>query len=324
MDSTAWTDILLTGGSAQAAWAGVFERLRELAAEADDAGALHHATVAPDRILAEAAWELWQAYPQAAVRTSQELVAWCSQADGPAGVAVLILDACALFHLAALLEGARAHRVEPTVVRVTGAECPTDTSAFAQALGVPQRSALAGGGPAPSSFAPFGGECVTDVLSYPFEDCAGAVPTAPKVVVWHTWLDDLIHVHKKTFDAVHKTARSVLTGDGFWDFVDRLRQGRRLVITADHGYAVSHWFSSAVRDEGTIAMLRTAFGASRCIPAETSWPHRSMPPAVCTANGFHAVMGQCKWPVQGGFPAVCHGGLSLLEAAVPWIELPPL
>jgi hypothetical protein len=24
--------------------------------------------------------------------------------------------------------------------------------------------------------------------------------------------------------------------------------------------------------------------------------------------------------VQGGFPHVCHGGLSLLEAAVPWIE----
>jgi len=324
MDAREWNDVLLTSAPAPTAWTRVFARLCDLAVGSADPTALHHATVAPDRLLAEGAWELWQAYPQAAVRTSQELLSWCGQPSGPGGAAVLILDAFALFHLPALLAGARAHGIEPVAVRVTGAECPSDTSAFACALGVPQRSALAVGGPPPAGFALFGAKCVTDVLNCPFEDCLGAVPPAANLVLWHSWLDDLVHVHKKSPEAVHGTARAVLASDGFWSFVDRLRQGRRLVITADHGYAVSHWFSSALKDEGTIEALRNAFGASRCIPATSPWSYRSMPPAVCTANGFHVVMGQCKWPVQGGFPAVCHGGLSLLEVAVPWVELPPL
>ena len=43
-----------------------------------------------------------------------------------------------------------------------------------------------------------------------------------------------------------------------------------------------------------------------------------------TANHQRIVMGQRKWKVQGGFPHVCHGGMSLLEVAVPWIELQSL
>jgi hypothetical protein len=45
-----------------------------------------------------------------------------------------------------------------------------------------------------------------------------------------------------------------------------------------------------------------------------------MPPIVVSHNEHHIVMGQRKWKVQGGFPHVCHGGLSLLEVTVPWIE----
>jgi hypothetical protein len=50
------------------------------------------------------------------------------------------------------------------------------------------------------------------------------------------------------------------------------------------------------------------------------WQERFMPPIVVS----HIVMGQRKWKDQGGFPHVFHGGLSLLEVAVPFIELPPL
>jgi len=86
---------------------------------------------------------------------------------------------------------------------------------------------------------------------------------------------DEIHGLKKLPDQICKAAASTtLQDDGFWKFVDRLRQGRRLVVTSDHGH--------------------------------------------------HIIMGQRKWKVQGGFPHVCHGGLSLLEVAVPFIELPPL
>jgi hypothetical protein len=49
-----------------------------------------------------------------------------------------------------------------------------------------------------------------------------------------------------------------------------------------------------------------------------------MPPLILTENGYHIVIGQRKWKVQSGFPNLSHGGLSLLEVAVPFIELPPL
>ncbi len=47
-----------------------------------------------------------------------------------------------------------------------------------------------------------------------------------------------------------------------------------------------------------------------------------MHPIVMSVDGHHVIMGQRKWEVQGGggFPHVCHGGLSLLGVAVPWIE----
>jgi hypothetical protein len=38
-------------------------------------------------------------------------------------------------------------------------------------------------------------------------------------------------------------------------------------------------------------------------------------------NNNAVVIGQNKWKVPGGYPNICHGGMSLLEALVPWIEL---
>lgn len=181
------------------------------------------------------------------------------------------------------------------------------------------RGSLANNG-APSGFALFDASVYTDVLSLPFEDSVGIVPYEPNVFVWHTWLDDLIHLHKKQPDQIYKLASTTLQGAGFWKFVDRLRQGRRLVITADHGYALGRLFATEEQDAAVVEALREMFGASRYQDASRPWGHRFMPPLVVTENGCHAVMGQRKWKVQGGFPHVCHGGLSLLEVAVPWIE----
>ena len=44
-------------------------------------------------------------------------------------------------------------------------------------------------------------------------------------------------------------------------------------------------------------------------------------PDLFCHNSFHVVMGHRKWTVQGGFPQICHGGLSLLEVAVLFLEL---
>ena len=156
-----------------------------------------------------------------------------------------------------------------------------------------------------------------------------SIPSTPRLFVWHKWLDEpLIHLHDHNDDGPNIVARETktqLTSDGFWALLDCMRKGRRLVITADHGYAVSKSFSGEVKDPDTAKLLRETFGAGRCAdePSTEAWPRHHLPPLVCRRDNKLMVMGQRKWTVQGGFPYLCHGGLSLLEVAVPYVELPP-
>ncbi|MFZ4439857.1 MAG: hypothetical protein ACOYOS_15635 [Syntrophales bacterium] len=316
--STDWTGIILNSQSPDATWVEIFSALLGMARESSSPVALHDATVMPDRLLTEAAWELWEAFPECAIKTSNTLKEWANKGSGEA---VLILDALSLRELPILLGAAAARDIQPLQVKVTGSECPSTTDHFARAIGLPSRSALANDGK-PGTFALFGGNCYTDVVSLPFEDCA--VPPTPNIVIWHSWLDDLIHLQHKLPDQITSIASSVLQGDGFWNFINKLRQGRSLVITSDHGYAVSKRFSSEVEDPDAIEILKKTFGASRNKAISEPWQKRFMPPIVMSHNNQHIVMGQRKWKAQGGFPHVCHGGMSLLEVAVPFLELPAL
>ena len=313
-----WNRIILDTHSPEEAWQEIFSVLQGVAMSGVSSVVLHDATTTPDRLLAEAAWTLWEAYPTAAVKTSQCLKNWVA---GSTGKAILILDALSLRELPIIMGAAKARGIEPRKVAVTGSECPSSTDQFAKSLGLPSRSALAHDSK-PGTFALFAEGCYTDVVSLPFEDCA--VPPVPRVLIWHSWLDDLIHLQNKLPDQIASMALSTLQSDGFWKFVDLLRQGRELVITSDHGYAVSKRFSSEVEDAEAIDILRTIFGASRHKAAAEPWQKRFMPPIAMTHNNQHVVMGQRKWKVQGGFPHVCHGGMSLLEVAVPYLEFPAL
>lgn len=266
---------------------------------------------------------MWAAYPTAAPLTSRQLQSWWSQSFGAAGKAVLIIDALSLRELPAIEAAAEARKIKLISVNATGAEAPSTTNQFAKALGAGTRADLANNTP-PGTFVFANAGVYTSVISHPFQDCLSSVPNEKNIFLWHTWLDDLIHVQKKLPDQVHKIAQTELQSDGFWAFVDRLRQGRQLVITSDHGYAVAKLFSTEERDDSIVQALRKAFGASRYESDSKSWTHRFMPPIVTTMNGHHIVMGQRKWKVQGGFPHVDHGGLTLLEVAVPFIELPAM
>ncbi len=316
--NTDWSGIILDSPTPKNAWAEIFSALHALSRSSSSPVALHDATVIPDRLLAEAAWELWEAFPAYAEKTSDCLKSWASSGSGKA---VLILDALSLRELPILMGAAEVRGIQPVQVKVTGSECPSTTDHFAKSLGISSRSALANDGK-PGTFALFGGDCYTDVVSLPFEDCA--VPPSPNLVIWHSWLDDLIHLQQKLPDQIASIATSTLQSDGFWNFINRLRQGRGLIITSDHGYAVSKRFSSEVEDPDAIEILRKTFGASRNKAVSEPWQKRFMPPIVMTNNNQHVVMGQRKWKVQGGFPHVCHGGMSLLEVAVPYMEFPSL
>ncbi len=322
-----WVPLILGESDPTKVWTEVFARLRDLALNCEKGTGLDRTTIIPDRLLAESAWSLWEQFPQHAPSAIDEIKRfWVS--PGPSGTAVLILDALSLRELHLLVSGAAQRGLSPSRIEVRGAEIPTETDQFAAAIGLPQRSSLSNNR-SPATFTFGGPDVYADFLSQPFADCVGFVGSTPRLFLWHEWPDKpLIHGNADKDDGPDTVARETkkqLLSDGFWQFVDRLRQGRRLVITGDHGYAVSRSFSSEVKDPDSVRLLRETFGAKRCAreSAERPWPRAHLPPLVCRHNGWLVVLGQRKWAVQGGFPTLCHRGLSLLEAAVPFIEFPP-
>jgi len=322
-----WVSLILTSADPSETWTGIFLRLRDLALSNPTAAALHRETIVPDRLLAESAWSLWEDFPRCAPTVVDELKRFWTSTPS-AGTAVLVLDGLSLRELPLIVQAAQKRGVSPTRVEVRGAEVPTETDRFATALGLPGRSKLYNN-QAPPNFIFSGPDLYADLFDSPFADCVGSIPEKPRLFIWHKWPDEpLIHLHedKKEGPAtVAAQTKAELSSDGFWGLVDRMRQGRRLIITGDHGYATSGDFSSEVKDEETVKLLRSMFGAKRCAPESPGqpWPRTHLPPLICRHDGWLVVMGQSKWTVQGGFPHLCHRGLSLLEAAVPFLELPP-
>ncbi len=314
-----WSSIILDTPSIGDAWKKIFTSLLEIACDSISPDALHEHTVIPDRLLSEAAWELWVNYSRHAELTSNALKEWCIDPVS-GGKTILILDALSLRELPLLLVGAKKRNIIPSLVKVTGSECPSTTDQFARAFGLPSRSALAND-KKPGTFNLFNGSVYTDVTNIPFQDCV--VPPEPKLFIWHEWLDHHIHMQKDP-KQIEKIASSELQGDGFWNFINKLRKGRKLIITSDHGYAVSKLFSSEVKDTQAVEILKKTFKASRNTPASDPWKNQFMPPIVMTENSQYVVLGQRKWKVQSGFPDISHGGMSLLEVCVPFMELPAL
>ena len=114
-----------------------------------------------------------------------------------------------------------------------------------------------------------------------------------------------------------------LTSDDFWALVERLTTGRRLVVTGDHGYAASGLFPDTV-DAEQAAHLKARFKSGRSASCDESSSRWTPPIEVALDNprGRYAfVLGRRKWRSQGGYPTLTHGGLSLLEVAVPFLEL---
>lgn len=323
-----WIGIILGDAEPAIKWQKILENLRDTALTAPKAAAIERATIVPDQLLANSAWGLWNDFLPCAPLAIDELKKFWV-APSASGRAILILDGLSLRELPVLVSAARERGLTPTRIEARGAQLPTETDRFAEAMGLSSRSKLKNN-QAPDSFLFSGPDTFSKLLDTPFADCFSEVTSHPRIFLWHTWPDEpLIHGNAQKDDAlaiITAQTKAQLTGDAFWSFVDRLRQGRRLVITADHGYAHSHVFSDEVQNQDTVQALRNTFGAKRNSVASPNapWPRNHLPPLVATFPGHLAVIGQRKWTVQGGFPRLCHGGLSLLEAAVPYIEFPEL
>jgi len=273
-----------------------------------------------DLYLATAGWDLWAHFESSVLRTSEALVQWWNDQAG--GRAVLILDALSLREAPWLLAGAEQRGYTVHTSKPTCAELPADTTPFAKSLGFGQRSSLENNGASSTHKLT---NAHTESTAIAWRDCADLVGAQPDWVFWHHWPDHRLHEFDdpgKGLSSLTQEIEQHLTGEDFWSLVDRLSNGRRLVITADHGYAASGLFPDSDKDQTDYLKKVYKSGRWDSVSQDAgSW----VPPidlAIDSQHGHHLfVNGRRKWKSAGGYPTLTHGGLSVLEVTVPFIEI---
>jgi hypothetical protein len=251
--------------------------------------------------------------------TSRTLINWWKQNNGKA---VLILDALSLREASWILEGAQENGFTVHSAKATGSELPADTTPFARALGFSQRSSLENNG-AGNNHKLTG--ATTESTHIAWQDCAGIIGSQQDWLFWHHWPDNRLHDHDNPgqgLTTLTQEAQKHLTSEAFWRFVANLATGRKVIITSDHGYAASGLFTDSDKDQ--TEYLKKTFKSGRWNSQYTE-PGAFVPPIdleIESAHGNHLfVNGRRKWKSAGGYPTLTHGGLSILEVAVPFIEI---
>ncbi len=273
-----------------------------------------------DHYLATACWDLWKGYYTTVNRTSEALANWW--AENLPGRAVLILDALSLRETPWILQQANERGYIVHNATATCAELPADTTTFAKAIGFSQRSSL-NTNEAKDSHMFSGSKMIT--IDSNWEDCVEHIGSERDWVFWHHWPDNRLHDHDdpgKGLQTLIADVSKQLTSDGFWKFVERLTKGRRMVITADHGYAASGQFTDTISEQSKY--LKNTFKGGRALRSEKEVGYW-VPPIDLAIENVHGrylfVNGRRKWKSQGGYPTLTHGGLSVLEIAVPFVEI---
>ena len=317
----------LCGTPAKESWARILASIWETCSpNLPSAGAANEITSRDRRVadldlfLSAAGWDLWSEFEGNTEHTSNALVSWWNSQSS--GRAVLILDALSMREAPWILQGAATRGYSVRSARVTTAELPADTNSFARALGLPQRSSLENN---QAGLAHKLAGARTDSVQIAFKDCVALIGAEPRWLLWHHWPDVRLHALSEAGQGLNVFTNEVqaqLNGDDFWSLVERLTTGRNLVITSDHGYGASGLFSDVHDDQADY--LKQVFKSGRFVPGTNSgcpW----VPPVSLTITSCHGTnqyaLGRRKWKSPGGYPTLVHGGLSVLEMTVPFIEL---
>jgi hypothetical protein len=270
-----------------------------------------------DTLLSGSAWELWQHIAYSDKKTTTQLIKfWDNSLNGKA---VLVLDALSLREASWLMEQAEKRGYQIVESKATLAEIPGDTTPFAKALGFSQRSSLSNNGGTSIKFP----RAFTESVDLPFKDCRSLIPPEPNIMFWHHWPDSAMHTYADDGNGSYKlskVSKDILTSDDFWEFINKLSTGRSLVITGDHGYANSGLFRDLVEKE-QIEYMKKLFKSGRSTTLASGMNHYWSPPLTLTIDDSILVLGRRKWKSPGGYPTLTHGGLSLLEMAVPYIQI---
>ncbi len=317
----------LAQGSSADAWRVIVEQALQVSSKPLAVGNAPSEVVRRDReigeldlFLASSGWDLWQTFGESVERTSARVVRWW--AEPFSAKALLILDGLSLRELPWLLQGAKERGFITHEVSANASELPGETDEFARALGFASRSKLQNNG---------GGQAhklrgaSTESVDLPWKDCEALIGSAPNQVFWHHWPDAKLHDGSgagQGLESLTKDVAEQLSSDHFWAFVARLATGRRLVITSDHGYAATGYFPDADGEVGQF--LKQTFSSGRS-KTGTGDAGPFVPPVALQMSGPHGAyllaLGRRKWRSQGGYPTLTHGGLSLLEALSPFVEL---
>lgn len=273
-----------------------------------------------DHFLSSVAWDLWEAFGDVVPRNSDQVSEWWGKPYSKKGV--LILDGLSLREIPWIIEGAKERGFTLHASTAYGAEIPSETNAFAKALGFNSRSQLQNnGGGMLHRLAPAQTECI----DLPWKDCGDLIDASPNWIFWHQWPDTKLHATAGAGQGLSVLTNDIsaqLTSDDFWAFLERLATGRRLLITSDHGYAATGEFFDAPDEQA--AFLKSTLKSGRLVPGDHD-PGPFVPPVALQANSPHGpnllALGRWKWRSQGGYPTLAHGGLSLLEMLCPFIEL---
>ena len=274
-----------------------------------------------DNTLSGSACDLWEHFESLVPKGSQSIIDFWTKTNG--GKAVLLLDGLSLRESPWILEQAEQRGYTVHQAGSRGVELPAETTPFAKSLGFAQRSALENN-TAGSAHKLTG--ATTESCNLPWNECVHCVGAEESFVFWHHWPDERMHSLSGPGQGLHKLGKETyghLTSDDFWSLVERLTTGRRLVISSDHGYAASGLFPD-LTDKDQIAYMKTQFKSGRLADSDGQDGTWVPPIDLCltTAHGTNRfVLGRRKWKSAGGYPTLAHGGLSLLEVFVPFIEL---
>ncbi|MDR0392108.1 MAG: hypothetical protein LBH59_09390 [Planctomycetaceae bacterium] len=263
-------------------------------------------------IIAGSAWDLWETF-HADNPFAVDFITQFYETNN-SGAAVLILDALSLRELPELAKQAESREFCLLESGVLATVLPADTTTFAKALGFDSRSDLEKG--KMSKLLP---NVYTFSSELPFFDCE--IKPEVKIMYWHHFPDSILH-NAKNLVTFNEKLKTQLTSDDFWQFVNKLLQGRTLLITSDHGYADTTNFSYIENNSQGNAM-KQIYGQQRFKPINNTSTNliQSIPPLELQLGNYRYTLGRRKWRVSGGYPCLQHSGLTLMECFTPYIIL---
>lgn len=278
-----------------------------------------------DHMLSNSAWDLWQQFAKAPKGSALVKTFWQSTV-GPK--AVLILDSLSIREVPAICSRLQELGLSVKELRFAGSEVPSETDIYASALGLNGRADLAKK-PIPKKFFIPENDVYADTFKkLPFDVTATKIRNEKNLFIWHGWPDDALHDWAKVDDAFNRFIDHVkeqIESEGFKQLILHLTQGRELLITSDHGYCDTSSFTMAQNTENAEIKTLGHTRAKRITEQERNLG-LTIPPATvemyATASPdlYRLALGRRR-PSDKGFPALTHGGLSILECTVPLITV---